>query len=91
MCWNTRHALVSRWEKTRERIREGQSDQNIRYDNVVNMLRHMGFKERQRSGSHHIFTLAGVEEIINIQALKNGMAKDYQIRQVRTILEIYGL
>lgn len=42
-------------------------------------------------GGHHIFTMDGVEEIINIQALKNGMAKDYQLRQIRTILEIYGL
>jgi len=82
---------VGRWEKTKEKILLGRSDQDIRYDHVVNLLRHMGFNERQPGGSHHIFTRENVSEIINIQALKNGYAKDYQVRQIRRIFKIYEL
>lgn len=36
-------------------------------------------------GAHHIYTLAGVPEIVNLQP-KSGKAKPYQVKQVREIL-----
>jgi hypothetical protein len=49
----------------------------------------MGFDERIR-GDHHIFTKAGVEEILNLQP-REGKAKVYQVMQVRNIILKYGL
>jgi len=48
-----------------------------------------GFDERIRGG-HHIFTRAGVEEILNLQP-KEGKAKPYQAKQVRSVILKYGL
>jgi hypothetical protein len=53
------------------------------------ILRNLGFEERIR-GSHHIFSIAGIEEILNLQP-KQGKAKAYQVKQVRDIILKYQL
>jgi len=53
------------------------------------LLRRLGFAERI-SGSHHVFSRSGVEDIVNIQP-KGRMAKNYQVAQVRGILLKYHL
>jgi hypothetical protein len=40
-------------------------------------------------GDHHIFTKMGVAEIINLQPLKSGKAKPYQVKQVRQLILKY--
>jgi hypothetical protein len=50
----------------------------------------MGFDERIK-GDHHIFTKSGIAEIINLQPLKDGSAKAYQVKQVRGIILNYRL
>jgi hypothetical protein len=50
----------------------------------------LGFDERVK-GNHHIFTQAGVAEILNLQPLRDGMAKAYQVKQVRSIILRYKL
>lgn len=62
---------------------------NIRFDDLSRLLRDLGFAERIR-GSHHIFSRAGIDEIINLQP-KNGKAKVYQVRQVRALIRHYQL
>ena len=53
------------------------------------LLAGLGFDERIR-GDHHIFTKAGVEEIVNLQP-KGSMAKPYQVKQVRNVILRYRL
>ena len=71
------------------RILEGRSDANIRFAELLTLLRNLGFTERTR-GSHHIFRREGVAERISLQR-DNGMAKPYQVRQVRQLLLKYDL
>ena len=73
-----------------ERILSGLSDQNIRFADLRNTLLYFNFEERIK-GDHHIFSRNGVIEIINLQPLKDGKAKAYQVRQVRNILVNYKL
>jgi predicted component of type VI protein secretion system len=49
----------------------------------------MGFDERVR-GSHHIFVMSDIEEILNLQP-RQLKAKPYQVKQVRNIILKYGL
>jgi hypothetical protein len=56
---------------------------------LCQLLIRLGFDERI-SGSHHIFTKKGVEEILNLQP-KQGKAKVYQVKQVREMLLKYQL
>jgi len=50
----------------------------------VQLLSRLGFTQRTR-GDHSIFTKGGVEEIINLQP-KGGLAKNYQVKQVRNVI-----
>lgn len=50
----------------------------------------LGFDERVK-GDHHIFSKADITEIMNLQPLKDGKAKAYQIKQVRSIILKYKL
>jgi len=47
-------AIMSKIEKLILKILRGKSDANISFDDLRNLLLHLGFQERVR-GSHHIF------------------------------------
>ena len=76
-------------EKTLEKLLRGESDANIRFEVLCHLLQAKGFRMRV-SGDHHIFTLPGVMERINLQR-EGSKAKPYQVRQVRKILANYKL
>ncbi len=69
----------------------GNSDANFDLDDLVNILLRIGFEERKTEGSHRIFSTKGIEGIINLQRTKDGKAKTYQVKQVRTFLVINQL
>ena len=75
--------------KLLDKILRGTSDANIRFAELCQLLRNLGFKERIR-GSHHIYTKEKVEEILNLQP-KGGMSKPYQVKQVRNIILKYKM
>ena len=60
------------------KILDGLSDKNIRFQDLRKLLISLGFSERIR-GDHHIFYKEGIEEIVNLQPLRNGKAKAYQV------------
>ena len=70
-------------------ILDGRSDANVNFNELLNLLRSLGFSERIR-GSHHIFTREYIEEILNLQP-KGAKAKAYQVKQVRHVLVKYRL
>ena len=76
--------------KTFETVLRAGSDANIRFEDLRHLVKALGFRERI-NGDHHILSRTGVEEIINIQPLRNGKAKVYQIKQVRRIITRYHL
>lgn len=80
---------MSRFQKLLLNVLRGTSDTNIRFVELCALLESMGFTVRIK-GSHFIYTKEGIEEIINIQS-KNGMAKAYQVKQIRAIIIKYHL
>ncbi|MSQ15571.1 MAG: type II toxin-antitoxin system HicA family toxin [Dehalococcoidia bacterium] len=80
---------MAKYDRLLLRILRGASDTSISFDDLCQLLKHMGFEERTR-GSHHIFRKQGIEERINPQ--RDGRnAKSYQVRQVSNILSKYSL
>lgn len=75
--------------KLRRKILAGGADNNIDFAGLRELLLRLGFDERIK-GSHHIFTRADVDEILNLQP-KSNKAKPYQVKQVRKMLVRYGL
>lgn len=80
---------MSQQDKLLVKILRGTSDANISFVQLCQLLAALGFEERIR-GSHHIFSKEGIEEILNLQS-KQGKAKVYQVKQVRTIILRYKL
>ena len=73
-----------------EKILSGVSDKNIRFTELRKLILSLGFYERIK-GDHHIYSKEGIPEIINIQPLKDGKAKPYQVKQTRSIILRYKL
>jgi len=71
------------------KVLSGVSDANVSFNDLVRLIKKLGFDERVR-GSHHIFTKDGVREIVNLQP-KGSMAKSYQVKQVRNLILKYHL
>jgi len=80
---------VAKYDDLLARILRGTSDANIPFPQLRHLLRRLGFEERIR-GDHHIFTKAGVAEILNLQP-KGSKAKPYQVKQVRGVIVKYRL
>jgi len=75
---------------TIEKVLSGLSDNNIRFEDLRKLLLTLEFDERIK-GDHHIFAKSDIIEIINIQPLRDGKAKAYQVKQVRNIILKYKL
>lgn len=76
-------------EKVLAKVLSGRADANIGFNDLLGLLRELGFQERIR-GSHHIFTREEIVEILNLQP-KGAKAKAYQVRQVRQVILKYKL
>jgi predicted RNA binding protein YcfA (HicA-like mRNA interferase family) len=80
---------MSMYNKLLMQIVFGTQQANIRFSEICNLLKHLGFEERIK-GSHHIFSMEGIDEIINIHP--NGSdTKIYQIKQIRNLIIKYRL
>ena len=71
-------------------ILSGTSDANIRFAELRRLMSRLGFVESVR-GSHHIYRRSGVDERIDLQPLRDGLAKKYQVRQLRAIFLRHGV
>ena len=80
---------MSKYEKLLIQILKGDSDANVSFDELCNLVKKLGFEERIK-GSHHVFRKQGVIEKINLQG-GGSKAKTYQVRQVRDIILKYNL
>ena len=80
---------MGKQEKLYQHILMRRSDANVPFDGLCALLIRLGFEERIR-GDHHIFTMTGIEEILNLQP-RGGKGKPYQVKQVREIILKYKL
>ncbi len=80
---------MSQKNKLLAKILIGDSDGNILFEPLCQLLESLGFELMIR-GSHHIFTRENVLEILNLQP-QNGKAKKYQVRQIRSVILQYHL
>jgi len=63
---------------------------NIKFPDMVNLVKGFGFNLSRTDGSHHIFVRPNIPELVNLQNLK-GQAKPYQIRQFLKLIEKHNL
>jgi len=63
---------------------------NIRFEDMVHLVKAFGFQQARVSGSHHIFSSPAVRELVNLQDV-HGQAKPYQVRQFLKLVEQYNL
>ncbi|MBW1927367.1 MAG: type II toxin-antitoxin system HicA family toxin [Deltaproteobacteria bacterium] len=63
---------------------------NIRFTDMVNLVRGFGFELSRTEGSHHIFFRTDIPELVNLQNVK-GQAKPYQMRQFLRLVEKHNL
>lgn len=76
-------------DKIYDDVMSGNSDSNINFTDLCNLLTNLGFAERIES-SHHIYVLPAIQQIINLQ--KDGAkAKNYQVKQVRKFFKTHNI
>jgi predicted RNA binding protein YcfA (HicA-like mRNA interferase family) len=74
--------------KVLEKLLSG--SKNVRFGDMVGLVRAFGFTLARVNGSHHIFTHPGITELVNLQNV-NGQVKLYQVRQFLKLVERYNL
>lgn len=76
-------------KNTYNEVMSGQSDANIRFTDLRNLLISKGFNERIK-GDHFIYKRPDVPDRVNIQPNGN-KAKVYQVKQIRQIFIKHGI
>jgi hypothetical protein len=80
---------MSKHERLYEHILMRRSDAGVSFESLCALLERLGFAQRIR-GDHHVFSKAGIDEILNLQPV-GGKAKPYQVRQIRALILQYRL
>lgn len=62
----------------------------VSFNDLRRLLEKLGFRLARVSGSHHIYIHPRVSRPVNIQS-KDKDAKPYQVRQLRDIIDEFGL
>jgi len=62
----------------------------IRFKDLCLLAESMGYRKRGGKGSHVVYEMDGVKEILTFQDHK-GMAKPYQVKQMLAVIEKYRL
>jgi len=73
-------------EKLLSKLLSGSGDNNFQFADLIQILVWLGFIERHGKGSHRIFILKGIQDMINLQPTKDGKAKPFQVKQVREFI-----
>ena len=76
--------------KVYDAVVNGQSNNNINFNDFQNLIIDLGFEFKRQNGSHVIYFHNGINKFMNIQPDGN-KAKGYQVRQLRDIINEYGL
>ncbi len=63
---------------------------NVRFEKLCKIVEAFGFRFRGGKGSHRIYVLDEIGEMLNFQNV-GGKAKPYQVRQFIKIVEEYNL
>jgi len=63
---------------------------NVRFEKLCRIVEVFGFRFRGGRGSHRIYVLDGINEMLNFQNV-GGKAKPYQVKQFIKIVEKYNL
>ncbi len=75
---------------TYDTVMSGKSDNNIRFNDFYNLILDLGFTFKGQKGSHMSLYNKEINERMTIQ--KDGAkAKDYQVKQLRHIIEKHSL
>lgn len=64
--------------------------QNVRFERLCIVAEAFGFRFARSSGSHRIYVLDGVKEILDFQ-VRDGKAKPYQAKQLIDLVDKYKL
>jgi predicted RNA binding protein YcfA (HicA-like mRNA interferase family) len=75
-------------KKTLESVKRGRG--GIAFRDLQRLLEKLGFRLNRVSGSHHIYVHPKVPRPMNVQSVGKD-AKPYQVRQLRDIIEEFGL
>lgn len=81
-CYNQ---AMSKREKLLQRAKNNQ--RNLRFEDFCTLMSYAGFVLRRISGSHHLYQHPQIDEVMNVQPMKDGLAKAYQVRQFLALME----
>jgi hypothetical protein len=81
---------MAKWDKFRAKLLGGQADNNIDFTELTTYLRRLNLQERIR-GSHHLYNLPGIPDLLDLQPCPDGKAKAYQVEQVREFIQVYNV
>lgn len=76
--------------KLLERIASG-ATKNVSFDDFCTLIDTLGFELDRTRGSHRLYLHCKIGERLNVQPLKSGDAKPYQIGQLMALVRRYHL
>lgn len=73
-----------------KRIQQGHVH-NIDFADFCRLIEAFGFYLHRQESTHRMYARDAVTELVNVQPMKDGSAKHYQVRRFRDLVEEYDL
>ena len=81
---------MDRRRRLLERLRRGHL-RNVHFGDLCRLVEAFGFDLVRMEGSHRAYCHPGIPELVNLQPLKSGDAKPYELRQFLKLVDRYNL
>lgn len=76
-------------EKLFQRIQNNQK--NVRFSDFCKLMEYFGFELIRIRGSHHLYQHPDIDNVMNTQQKKDGLAKSYQVKQFLSLVKKHNL
>jgi predicted RNA binding protein YcfA (HicA-like mRNA interferase family) len=80
---------MSKRGKLFARIQNNQK--NVRFDDFCTLMTYFAFALVRVRGSHHLYQHPALDEVMNVQPTRDGLAKSYQVRAFLRVIETHQL
>jgi predicted RNA binding protein YcfA (HicA-like mRNA interferase family) len=64
---------------------------DVRFSDLLGLAEALGYRFDRQNGSHRVYIHPAVPKVLNVQAVKGGKAKEYQVKELLRAIETYAL
>lgn len=64
---------------------------DVRFSDLQRLVEALGYRFDRQNGSHRVYRHPAVPRVLNLQSIKGGKAKEYQVKELLRAIDMHRL